>query len=89
MVDEEHGIIDYLPHYEKNCMKTIIIKPMGIIKKKTYCAILSYAVENICRNLISELHQVGILVSRILHVSGKKSGHFQIVAINPSKLGLK
>ena len=38
MVDEEHGIIDYLPHYGKNCMKTIFIKAirkvMGIIKKK-------------------------------------------------------
>ena len=47
MVDEEHGIIDYLPHYEKNCMKTIFIKAirkvMGIIQKKCYCAILSYA----------------------------------------------
>ena len=81
MVDEEHGIIDYLPHYEKNCMKTIFIKAirkvMGIIKEKTYCAILSYAVENICRNLISELHQVGILVSRILDVFGKNLDIFK------------
>ena len=37
----------------------------------------------------SELQKVGILVSRILDISGRKSGHFHIVAANLSILGIK
>ena len=35
----------------------------------------------------SELQKVGILVSRIPDISGRKSGHFQIVAANLSIFG--
>ena len=36
-----------------------------------------------------ELQKVGILVSRIPDISGRKSGHFQIVAANLSIFGKK
>ena len=39
--------------------------------------------------LLTELQKVGILVSRILDISGRKSGHFHIVAANLSILGIK
>ena len=36
-----------------------------------------------------ELHKVGILVSRIPDISGRKSGHFQIVAVNLTIFDIK
>ena len=40
-------------------------------------------------NMWTELQKVGILVSRIPDVSGKKFGHFQIVAANLSIFGIQ
>ena len=37
----------------------------------------------------SELQKVGILVSEIPDISGRKSGHFQIVPTYLSKFGIK
>ena len=44
---------------------------------------------NISANTNPELQKGGILVSRIPDISGRKSGHFQIVAANHSIFGRK
>ena len=78
--------IDHIPNIFWN-YKSLTIKERLFCEEIVRRCFHDFLYQFSCWN--AELQKLSILVSRILDISGRKSGHFQIVAANLSIFGMK